>query len=93
MANAVPVVLPAHGTFPEYVEETGGGVLHEPEHPQSLAQKLAELIRDPSRADAMGLASQQVIRERYTARQMAQEHFGLYERVARQEPRATVAAR
>ncbi len=93
MANAVPVVLPAHGTFPEYVEDTGGGVLHEPENPRSLAQRLAELIRDPRRSDAMGLAAQQVIRERYTSRQMAQEHFGLYERVARQEPRATVAVR
>ncbi len=93
MANAVPVVLPAHGTFPEYVEETGGGLLHEPENPQSLAERLAELVHSPRRADAMGLAAQQVIRERYTARQMAQEHFGLYERVARQEPQGPVAAR
>jgi glycosyltransferase involved in cell wall biosynthesis len=26
-ANAVPAVLPAHGTFPELIEDTGGGLL------------------------------------------------------------------
>ncbi len=30
LANAVPVVLPAHGAFPELIEATGGGVLVEP---------------------------------------------------------------
>jgi glycosyltransferase involved in cell wall biosynthesis len=82
MANAVPVVLPSHGTFPEYLADTGGGLLHEPEKPESLAERLAELIRDPSRADAMGLAAQQVIRQRYTAERMAHQHLELYERVA-----------
>jgi glycosyltransferase involved in cell wall biosynthesis len=81
MANAVPVVLPAHGTFPEYIEETGGGLLCDPENPRSLADRLAELIRDPVRADAMGLQGQQVIRERYSADKMADAHRRFYRRV------------
>jgi glycosyltransferase involved in cell wall biosynthesis len=86
MANAVPVVLPAHGTFPEYVADTGGGLLHEPENPESLAERLAELIRDPNRADAMGLTAHQAIRQRYTAEQMAQQHLHLYQSVAGDQP-------
>ena len=30
LANAVPVVLPAHGTFPELVADTGGGLSSTP---------------------------------------------------------------
>jgi glycosyltransferase involved in cell wall biosynthesis len=80
-ANAVPVVVPAHGAFPEYVEETGGGLLCEPENPRSLADRLAELIRDPRRADEMGLQAQGVIRDRYSAEAMATAHRELYRRV------------
>jgi glycosyltransferase involved in cell wall biosynthesis len=82
MANAVPVVLPAHGAFPEYVAETGGGLLCEPEDPRSLVDRLAELIRDPVRADELGLQGQKVIRERYTAEAMAAAHRGFYMRLA-----------
>jgi glycosyltransferase involved in cell wall biosynthesis len=86
MGNAVPLVLPAHGTFPEYLADTGGGLLHEPENPESLAERLAELIRDPARADAMGLAAQQAIRQRYTSQHMAEQHLHVYQRVAGGHP-------
>lgn len=82
LANAVPVVLPAHGTFPEYIDDTGGGVLCEPENPRSLADKLGELIRDPALADEFGLRGQTAIRERYTAEAMAAAHRNLYRRLA-----------
>jgi glycosyltransferase involved in cell wall biosynthesis len=81
MANAVPVVLPAHGTFPEYIEDTGGGVLCEPQSPPSLAERIAELIRDPKRSDQLGLQGQAAIRARYSSETMAAAHQGLYGRV------------
>ena len=33
LANGVPVVQPRHGSFPELIEATGGGLLVEPERP------------------------------------------------------------
>ena len=78
MANAVPVVLPAHGVFPELVEDTGGGVLHEPENPTSLAAALKGLLLDADRAAALGRAGQQAIRDRYHAAGMAERTAGLY---------------
>ena len=45
-ANGVPVVLPAHGAFPEMIRDTGGGLLCEPHHPAALAAGLKRLIHD-----------------------------------------------
>ncbi len=45
LANAVPVVLPAHGTFPELVADTGGGLLSEPGDAADLAANQATAPR------------------------------------------------
>ena len=39
LANAVPVVLPDHGSFSEMVADTGGGLLHRPHDAADLAEK------------------------------------------------------
>ena len=46
MAAGVPVVQPDHGAFPEIIRKTGGGILVEPENPQSLADGLLKVLRD-----------------------------------------------
>src|SRR5262249_55629637 len=38
LANSVPVVQPRHGSFPELIEATGGGLLVNPEDPHDLAR-------------------------------------------------------
>jgi glycosyltransferase involved in cell wall biosynthesis len=81
LANAVPIVVPAHGAFPEYLADTAGGLLCEPDNPRSLAEKLVELIRDPESADELGLAGQAAICERYAAEAMAAAHRELYGRM------------
>ena len=62
LANGVPVVLPRHGTFPEMIETTGAGLLCEPLDPAALADALAELILDPSRAADHGRRGHEAIR-------------------------------
>jgi glycosyltransferase involved in cell wall biosynthesis len=78
MANAVPVVLPAHGAFPELIEDTGGGLLFEPENPSALAAALKRLILHPGQADELGRRGQAAIRDRYHAAAMAARHQELY---------------
>lgn len=78
MANAVPLVLPDHGSFSEMIADTGGGLLCRPLDPTDLADKLGELLRDPVRAATFGLAGQQAIQDRYHARGMAEETLELY---------------
>lgn len=86
LANAVPVVLPAHGTFPEMIADTQGGLLCEPEDPASLADALRQLIVDPARAAALGSAGQQRIREHYTQELMSRRTLDWYTEVCGAQP-------
>ena len=81
MANAVPVVLPDFGSFSELVQDTGGGLLCEPQNTADLAAKLAELLTDTGRGDRIGEAGQRVIYDRYHAERMAQQTRDLYRRL------------
>ena len=81
MANGVPAVVPAHGTFPELISDTGGGLLFTPLDSGDLAQKLAELLTYRQRADALGSAGQQAIHTRYHAEAMAQRTLRLYSKL------------
>jgi glycosyltransferase involved in cell wall biosynthesis len=81
MANAVPVVLPDHGSFSEMVADTGGGVLHRPHDAADLADKLAELLRDPVRTTQLGLTGQRAIQDRYHAAAMARQTANLCRRL------------
>jgi glycosyltransferase involved in cell wall biosynthesis len=76
-ANGVPVVQPAHGSFPELVEATGGGLLVAPGDPDALAHGLAELLGDEPRRRAMGERANAVVRERFSAAAMAEATVGV----------------
>lgn len=81
MANGVPVVLPDHGSFSEMIEDTGGGVLHEPEDVDNLADQLAELLQNTERAQGLGLAGRKAIEQRYHAAEMARQTAELYKQL------------
>jgi glycosyltransferase involved in cell wall biosynthesis len=91
LANAVPVVLPEHGAFPELIQATGGGVLHGPDNPRALAEALKQLMLDPARAAQLGIAGQRVVHRDYHAHGMAQKTIDLYRQVhaAGRNPSAT----
>jgi glycosyltransferase involved in cell wall biosynthesis len=84
MANAVPVVLPDHGSFTEMIADTGGGLLHRPHDPADLAERIAELLHDPVRATQFGLNGQLAIHDRYNAAAMARQTADLYRSILRQ---------
>src|SRR5207249_9359200 len=46
LANGTPVVQPAHGSFPELVDRTGGGVLVRPNDGHALAEALHRMLTD-----------------------------------------------
>ncbi len=73
LACGVPVVQPRHASFPELLEATGGGILCEPDDPQSLADALAVLLLDHPRAAALGAAGRAGVRGRFHADRMARE--------------------
>jgi glycosyltransferase involved in cell wall biosynthesis len=80
-ANAIPVVLPAHGAFPEMIADAGGGLLHEPLSADHLAEQLAALLSRPDHAAELGRRGQQAVADRYQASQMAERTLDLYHRL------------
>jgi glycosyltransferase involved in cell wall biosynthesis len=81
LANGVPVVQPHHGSYPEMVNDTGGGVLCAPENPHDLADKLEMFVRNPALVDEYGRRGHAAIRERYTDVRMAADTRNLYQRL------------
>jgi glycosyltransferase involved in cell wall biosynthesis len=72
LAQGVPVVQPRHGSFPELIEMTGGGLLVNPEDPVDLANGLRRLIHDSALRQELGRKGQSAVRERFSAETMAQ---------------------
>jgi len=67
LACGVPVVLPEHGSFPELVAATEGGVLCRPNDAEALAETLAGVLRDPKAAREMGERGRRAVAEQFTA--------------------------
>lgn len=81
LARGTPVVLPAHGAFPELVAATGGGVTHRPGDAQGLADTLAELLNDPQRRAELGRAGHAATRARFLDSHMAEGMLKVYRSV------------
>jgi len=71
-ANGVPVVQPAHGSFPELIARTGGGVLVPANDIPALAKALAELLNDHPLRDALGRAGHDSLKASFESRHMAE---------------------
>jgi glycosyltransferase involved in cell wall biosynthesis len=67
LANGVPVVQPAHGSFPELLKATGGGLLVPPDGADALADGLRRILIDGGRRIEMGRKGRQVVHEQFSA--------------------------
>lgn len=80
MACGVPVVQPGHGSFPELIESTGGGLLYDAASgPRGMAEALARLMDQPDERRAMGSRGLEAVRRLHTDRVMADETWKLYQ--------------
>jgi glycosyltransferase involved in cell wall biosynthesis len=78
LANGVPVVQPAHGSFPEMIAATGGGLLSEPGSIESLADRLDALRGDPARQIVLGRAGAEAVVARFSDTAMAEATLAVY---------------
>jgi glycosyltransferase involved in cell wall biosynthesis len=79
MACGVPLVQPRRGSFTEIVERTGGGLLVQPDDPQSLADGILKIARDKQLAEELSANGFRGVREHYTAAHMADKVLEAYE--------------
>ena len=78
LANGVPVVQPEHGSFPEIIENTGGGILFEPGSAEALASALESLMGDPARRRELGDRGREAVRRLYSDEVMARDTLTVY---------------
>ena len=81
LASGVPVVEPNHGTFPELLERTGGGVLFTPGDRGELAAALAGLVDNPERRSRLAEEGHRRVHRDLTAARMAERTLEVYRRV------------
>ncbi|HEX4947982.1 MAG TPA: glycosyltransferase family 4 protein, partial [Blastocatellia bacterium] len=81
MASGVPVVQPRHGSFPEIVERTGGGLLVEANDAASLAEGIYSLYKNSEMAADLGRNGAAGVRAHYGVAHMAERAIEVYSRL------------
>jgi glycosyltransferase involved in cell wall biosynthesis len=82
MANGVPVAQPRRGSFTEMVENSGGGILVEPDSVDALAQGLFEILANPARALDHGRRAAEAVRRHHSIETMAARTVEVYAKAA-----------
>lgn len=77
LAHGVPAVQPSHGSFPELIEHTGGGILVEPNNPVALADGLGRMLADNALRRETGERGRHAVRERFSAETMARNTLAI----------------
>lgn len=81
MASGVPVVLPAHGAFPELLSHPAGGVLFPPDNTDELVEILHRLLTDPAESRRIGEIGRRRVLQDFSAETMARQTIHVYEQV------------
>jgi glycosyltransferase involved in cell wall biosynthesis len=80
LANGTPVVLPEHGSFPETIRATGGGILVEPDSPKALASGIDQLLRDDAQRLKLGQLGKKNVQQNYSDASTAAATLEVYRR-------------
>jgi len=78
MAAGKPVVATSVGGSPEVVTDGTTGYLVPPADPMAMAKAVVNLLEDPGKAMAMGLAGRKIVEEKFTVEAMVRSYERLY---------------
>ena len=70
LAAGVPVVQPEHGSYPEWLNATQGGLMCRPHDSVDLADKLAILLRDAELRKRLGQQGRKAVFEKFSSEVM-----------------------
>jgi glycosyltransferase involved in cell wall biosynthesis len=86
-SRGVPVVQPAHGSFPELIDKSGGaGLLVPPGDAKALAEAIATLLRDRGKRDQMGQLGREAVAAQFTDEHMARNTIAVFESLVGGKP-------
>ena len=80
LANGVPVVQPHHGTFPEMISTTDGGILVEPESAKAVAMGIMELINDAEQRRHLGETGKMNVHQKFNDTAIAEQLLKVFEK-------------
>ena len=80
LANGVPVVQPKHGSFPEMIKATEGGILVDPESAESLAEGIYQLYRAPAKRKQLGTNGKMIVHQNFSREKIAQQLMRVFEK-------------
>ena len=80
LANGVPVAPPQHGTFPEMIDATGGGILVEPESAEALAMGIMELLNDAEQREYLGETGKINVHQKFNDAAVAAQLLKVFEK-------------
>ncbi len=86
LAAGVPIVQPDHGSFPELIQASGGGVLFEHGNISALVEGLSVLLKDVEKQKSLGRAGQQYVHEFRNASAMAESTAEIIELHLKNQP-------
>ena len=78
LASGIPLVQPALGAFPEIIHTTGGGVVYEPNSPETLAAKWREVLSDPEKIKEMSRKGHAAIAKKFNLAKLTSKVITLY---------------
>ena len=78
MASGIPVVQPALGAFPEIVHLSAGGIIYEPNTPESLCTALTQLLSDHVQLDQLSLRAREGVEKNFNIHDHAKEMIDVY---------------
>jgi glycosyltransferase involved in cell wall biosynthesis len=79
LAAGVPIVQPNIGGYPEFVKNTSGGIIYEPNDSENLAKAIESLLTNPNKVKKFGEAGRKVVLEKYSMVDMAKNIINVYE--------------
>src|SRR5262249_21813119 len=93
MACGIPPVVTRVGGNPEAIEDGKSGFLVPAEDPDSAAERLLLLLRDPERAQRMGQLARETVQSRFSADVMIRNLLNLYGQLMAQKSLGTPLAK
>lgn len=82
MSQGVPVVQPDHGSFPELIEATGGGLLFPPNDAKALADRISQLMDDAAMRREIGERGRNAVASSFNEDLMADRAWEAFEKAA-----------
>ena len=81
MASGIPTVQPALAAFPEIARVSGGGVVYEPNEPEALSAKWAEVFSDKEKLNQMSLNGRESVNNKFNLQVLTNKMIDVYEEV------------